>query len=42
MSYGLAYTIGFHPWEDAAADPDHIYLIDRPKAATPEWSGSVS
>ena len=24
MSYGLAYTIGFHPWEDAAADPPFV------------------
>ena len=24
MNYQLAYAIGFHPWEDAAADPPFV------------------
>ncbi|HEU4436001.1 MAG TPA: class I SAM-dependent methyltransferase, partial [candidate division Zixibacteria bacterium] len=33
MNYRLAYSIGFHPWEDAAADPPFVNkffeIIDR-------------
>ena len=33
MNYRLAYSIGFHPWEDAATDPSFVNkfyeLIDR-------------
>jgi hypothetical protein len=24
MNYRLAYAVGFHPWEDAAADPPFV------------------
>jgi len=24
MNYRFAYTIGFHPWEDAASDPPFV------------------
>ena len=24
MNYRLAYSIGFHPWEDAASDPPFV------------------
>lgn len=27
MNYRLAYSIGFHPWEDAAADPPFVEKI---------------
>ena len=33
MNYRLAYAIGFHPWEDAAADPPFVakaaQMLDR-------------
>lgn len=36
MNYRFAYSIGFHPWEDAAADPEFTgklsQLLDREEA----------
>jgi hypothetical protein len=27
MNYRFAYSIGFHPWEDAASDPPFVETI---------------
>jgi SAM-dependent methyltransferase len=29
MNYRLAYSIGFHPWEDAAAEPEFVKTISE-------------
>lgn len=29
MNYRLAYSIGFHPWEDAATDPSFVEKINQ-------------
>ena len=39
MNYGLAYRIGFHPWEDAEEQPSFTdkfsALLDREEGETP-------
>ena len=29
MNYRVAYSIGFHPWEDAATDPPFVNKFDE-------------
>lgn len=29
MNYRLAYSIGFHPWEDAETEPEFVATIDE-------------
>jgi hypothetical protein len=29
MNYRFAYSIGFHPWEDAANDPPFVDKLDE-------------
>jgi len=45
MNYRLAYSIGFHPWEDAATDPPFVRkfheLIDREESGRSAPFGAV-
>lgn len=46
MNYRLAYAIGFHPWEDAAADPPFVakatQMFDREEQADrPHGNGQI-
>ena len=46
MNYRFAYSIGFHPWEDAAADPPFVNkfyeMIDREEAGrTPPFGTAL-